>query len=327
MSPLNLVGLLKASKVGAARGQGFRLYARGAGDGARITDYMVTSLTRTGGTATGTPIAPFTNITFVAEYTQGDLADGIFDEQWDGQVQLVLGTPEVDGFPAGPQEFFGPAGTLRSVAINRATREITATVTLNNWIYFDDDDPPLAGEGFFVAIPVALSFRPEMYFNVARTSDTAIYSVRPYRLGQPTPESLPQSIIGIPSEDDWEWSEDPANPPNERVTGVTVRCRFAGSGGGWWNNFNGDYAGTGLTLEYTWERLVGAEWVFFSLQTRDGANVVPDPSLLLNGAPNEEFEMRVTVQVTAPFVSPPASHTRVITIPDAIRGPGGGPIV
>lgn len=232
--PLNLIGLLQASRAGAAPGQGFKNYAAGAPTtgtamshyivGDPLTSQSISGVAQLVGTLTpvsstftpGTPVPAFTNVTVVASFQAGVKAESIYDAGFvagDTQSQVLVGPVRTDGLALDTAFQYA---NIRSVSVDWATKRVTAVVTFNNSFSFSGASVPPFGpaNSGYVYVPFRLSFRPEPYFNLRSYSgepnNTGGFSevvVRPYRTGQPTPAIFSGVFVPVPT-DTGDWIGD-----------------------------------------------------------------------------------------------------------------------
>jgi len=235
--PLNLIGLIRASRNGAAPDQGFKNYVAQAATGVRMTDYIlgeplvlqsISGVTQRVGTltkvsssfeVTNTPIPPFTTITLIASFQAGVKAQYIWDQSYvdaDSASQVLVGTIRTDG-PAIDGAF--QYVQIRSVTVDFALLRITAVVQFNTTFSSSQTNPapgdPTAG---YVYIPFRLAMAPEPYFNLRSYSgpanDTTGFNevvVRPMKTGQPSPTFMPQPFVIAPQEGTFSAQNEPQN--------------------------------------------------------------------------------------------------------------------
>lgn len=222
----NLIGLIRASRNGAAPDQGFKNYVAQAGTGVRMTDYImgeplvlqsISGVTQRVGTltkvsssyeTTNTPIPPFTTVTLVASFQAGAKAQYIWDQFYvdgDGANQVLVGTIQTDG-PAIDTAF--QYVQTRSVSVDFTLQRITAVLQFNTTFSSSASNPapgdPAAG---YVYVPFRLAMAPEPYFNLRAYTGPANditgfnqVAVRPMKTGQPSPTYMPQPFVIAPAE-------------------------------------------------------------------------------------------------------------------------------
>lgn len=229
--PLNLIGLLKASRAGAAPGQGFKNYAAGSPTtGTAMTQYIVgqpfvtqniSGNTQTVGTLTpvsstyvaGNPIPAFTNVTLVASFLAGTKAESIYDAVFvvaDALNQVLITQILTDGLTLDPGFQYV---TVRSVNVDWTAKTVTAVLTFNNSFGSSSGTwPPSIGpaNAGYIYVRFRLSFVPEPFFNLRAytgvPNDTGGFNevvVRPYRNGQPTTTSFSGVFIPVPTSGTW----------------------------------------------------------------------------------------------------------------------------
>lgn len=338
----NLIGLLRASKVGAAPGQGMREYAAGSITGTRMTDYRVISHTLTGeDVPTTVRLPPFVNVNFTTSYVGGIRVPDIYWEDYTDAITVDVDDVFADGVPQ-PQEVYGlPNATVRSYTVNPLIQTADVTINFANWIYYTGTLPS-EGLGYFVEVPIRLGFRPEPHFNLPHYTEQTSYVVKPYVLGQPRPNYVVAASL-LPIFDagsDWTdlgggdflrgdevfrliTSGDMVG--NYRLVGYRVRGYFTGSD--WWSEFSSNYMGWGLKVAYRFERLSGSTW---ELNNYYEVSTVVSPLAgagWFYGTPGQSFTVRLKTSVLEPFSSPTGTSTEyAFTIADKVVGPGGGPI-
>lgn len=323
----SLIGLLRASKITEAPTQGFKNYVKGAASGVRMTDYIVLTHSLTSqnpGIAVQLP--NFTSVTFTTAFTAGPKAKDIHDASYANRVTLALGTVTADGIGAPTPLFIGDANAVvTSYSVDPIGQTITATVNFRNWVHYTGAGSAPTEAGYYVTVPLQIAYAPEPHFNSPVLTASTSYTVKPYRLGQPTPWYIDSISITTSSADDVWAVVDAAG--NERVVGIILKAQFMGmTYGNWWTAFNNDYIAYAPTFTYQFQKLVNGEWVNQgSLISSVGANSLPLPSTGFSGAPNDTAQFRVIAQLIAPFQSQVATSAPfTAVIPDKLRGPGGG---
>lgn len=318
--PLNLIGLIQASRVNAAPGQGFKNYVVQAGTGVAMSDYLfgtplsyqsISGVGQTAGTmtqtsttynpgATGGSIPAFTNVTVVASYNAGSKLPAIYDPNYvagDLANQILVENVFTDGGSVQPGFEYV---TRRSVTVDTVNKTVTAVLTFNNNNSYVGTLPQ-AGSGGYKTINFRLGIRPEPHFNLraytgvpgSASGHVGVY-VRPYRDGQPTPTFFPQIIAPVPS-DSGSWVGDGSNisaqkgdylyyaqtPGSPQSNYFLYGYRLRPSlAGTWFSDFTTDYGVYGLQMRYRWFRKIGTEWVLQAEFTESQA--VQTPSTPLN---------------------------------------------
>lgn len=223
--PLNLIDLIRASRISPAPDQGFRNYVAGSPTtGTAMTDYMVgTPLVLS--TVQTFPVAPTTkvgqltvtaasfnpgngevpsyyNVAYTVAFNAGAKWDSILDLEFvqqdrAGGNQLVIHQGPLDievQNPTHPGNF--PWAVVRSCTVNTVAKTLTMVVTYQN--YYMDTGSTQVGNTGRVNVPIQLTFRPEPHFNLrAYTSlptpgaglgsgRVPILTVLPFLQGQPT---------------------------------------------------------------------------------------------------------------------------------------------
>jgi hypothetical protein len=233
--PLDLIGLIRASRNREAPGQGFKNYVAGSPTtGTAMTDYMtgtplVLSTVQTYPVAPTTKVGqltvtaasynpgngevpPYYNVQYTATFNAGSKWDSILDAAYvaaDGTNQVVIQPVTVD-LPQGSINHPGsfPWASVRSLSVNTATRTLTVVITYQN--YYEDTGSTQIGNSGRVTVPIQLTFQPEPHFNLRAYSGipspgagigsgvVPILTVQPFIAGQPTIYSYGTMSIATP---------------------------------------------------------------------------------------------------------------------------------
>lgn len=333
----NLNGLIQASRINPAIGQGFKNYVVSAASGVRMTDYVVTSITiesanQPGGSTIppGTELPAFCSLNYNLRYVGGNKAYLIHDTGFAERVALTTGTVTYDSGdgvthkpfdPAIPEYTMYDAVRVSIDDTNIASKLVTCRVNLANYVYYTpgvDTNPqgaPFGGLGYYKDIPLKFTYKTDPYFAVGVDTGFVTYRIKPYRIGQPTPRTIENPEILAR-----DLSYNATGPvygtslyrPRiggfKVISGIIYTARFPQTTYPFWTgDFNADYLnGTGSlpVIEYTWEGFESGVWVTKAVQTKVGANITNDlPTYTYQAAKGASITVRVKARVISPFTS------------------------